>query len=111
MSKITAGQVETPIGYTLVPTLDAATRISRQFTGIDAAIKRVLTFDVDAFAAVVIAGAGLKDGPAKNVPAKVWGAMPELVGPLTDYLLILRNGGRPLDEAKEEAEDEGNAES
>lgn len=110
MSKITAGQVETPIGYTLRPTIDAATKISRVFGGFDPAIKKVLAYDLDAFASVVIAGAALEGKAAKAVGAKVWGNMPELIGPLTDFLLILRNGGRPLAEADDEGQ-EGNADS
>jgi hypothetical protein len=115
MSKITAGQVDITLGndtLTLAPTIEAMTKISRTFGGMKPAIDRVLALDIDAFTVIIATGAGLSGNKAAGLGDKVWKhGMDNLVGGLTDYLLILRNGGRPLSSGDDGEGAEGNVES
>lgn len=101
MSQITSGQVSAPLGgdtVTLIPSIEAITSISRVFGGVDPAAKRVLALDIEAHATIITLGAGLKGVEARGVAGHLYRqGIDQTVLPLTNYLLILRNGGRPLD--------------
>lgn len=110
MSKITTGEVSIILGdddKTLVPTLGAATRISRAFGGFQAAHQKLLASDLDAFVTVIQHGLGLKtEAETKGLREKVWSAgISSLMLPLVEFVSILANGGRPIEEAT--TEDEG----
>ncbi|MEO0035412.1 MAG: hypothetical protein RLZZ501_1435 [Pseudomonadota bacterium] len=110
MPLLTSGQVAAPLGddsVTLVPSIEAITGISRVFGGIDPAAKRVLALDIEAHATIITLAAGLKGAAARAVAGQIYRqGIDKTVLPLTDYLLILRNGGRPLD-AEVDASAEG----
>lgn len=118
MSKITAGEVTITLGddeRTLVPTLGAATRISRAFGGFQAAHQRLLASDLDAFVTVVQHGLGLKtEAETKGLRDKVWSTgISSLMLPLVEFVSILANGGRPVEDntgAEDEGKSKGNEE-
>jgi hypothetical protein len=95
-----AGNVEIELdGETVVlkPTLRAAQTISRQNGGILGAVDRVSKFDLDTLTQVVALGLNATGKDAETIPDKVWSTgMTDLVGPVTRYLSILANGGRPV---------------
>jgi hypothetical protein len=113
MSKITAGQVAITLDGEprhLTPTLNAATGISRQFGGLQAAQQRVLAQDLDAYVAIVRFGLGLRtDAEAKGLAEKVFAAgVRDMALPLVEFLIILANGGKPVEDKAEPEGDAGN---
>ncbi len=109
-----AGNVEIELdGETVIlkPSLNACQTISRQSGGISAAVAAVGRFDFDTVVSVVTLGLGVTGSEAKAVPEKVWRTgLTDLVGPVTKFLTIVANGGRPVDDAGgEEPADPPNA--
>lgn len=102
MSKPTlgAGNVEIELdGETVVlrPSLMAAQAISRQSGGISSAVRAVGNYDFDVIVSVVALGLGATGQDAKSIPEKVWRTgLTDLVGPVSTYLTIIANGGRPM---------------
>lgn len=98
-----AGNVDIELAgekVTLRPSLAAAQAISRQSGGISAAVAAVGGFDLDMIVSVVTLGLGVTGAEAKAIPDKVWRTgLTDLVGPVTKYLTIIANGGRPVDDA------------
>lgn len=101
-AKLGAGDVQITLGdqtRTLRPTLRAARAISQQFGGFRQAFESVAKFDLDVFIGVITVGLGVSGSDAKEIPDLVWEAgMPDLTEPVSRYLSILANGGRPVDE-------------
>lgn len=90
---------------TLRPTLQAAQAISRQSGGISGAVRAVGQFDLDAIVSVVTLGLGLTGNDAKEVPGRVYRTgLTDLIGPVSNYLTILANGGRPVTGGEEDAD-------
>lgn len=83
----------------LRPTLRAAIAISRMSGGILGAMERVGRLDLDAMVAVTAAGLDLTEHGMKGLDEKVYasglGYADGLAKPLTAYLEILANGGKP----------------
>lgn len=102
MSKthIGAGNVEIELDgeiVTLRPTLKAAQNISRAKGGIMAAVEAVGRFDFDVMVTVIALGIGAEGKEARELPDKVWSTgMADLVQPVINFLTILANGGRPV---------------
>ena len=112
-SSLGAGNVEIELdGETAIlrPSLKTCQTISRQSGGISSAVAAVGRFDFDIIVSVVTLGLGVKDEEAKSIPEKVWRTgLTDLVGPVTKFLTIIANGGRPVDEnGGEEGEDPRN---
>ena len=111
MSKIHSGEVTIVFSdddeRVLRPTLGAATRISRAFGGFQAAHQKILASDLDAFVTVIQHGLGLKtEAETRGLRERVWSAgISKLMLPLVEFVSILANGGRPIEE--EVAEPEG----
>lgn len=106
MSQLLSGHVEIVLDgekVTLAPTLFAATHICKHFGGFQAALSKVSAFDLESYAAVVRAGLGYKtDKEAFGLLDKVFASgVLNLFTPLSDYLMILANGGKPLAPAAE----------
>lgn len=103
-AQLGAGNVEIEIeGETLVlrPNLKAAQTISRQTGGIRSALSSVANFDLDAISTVVALGLGLEGKVAAALPERIYDTgIGSLVAPVTRYLVILANGGRPADSAE-----------
>ncbi len=101
-AKLGAGNVEIAIGgntFVLKPNLKAAQTISRQSGGIRAAIQSVSNFDIDVITSVVGLGLGWDAKAQTALPDMVYETgVGSLVVPVTRYLVILANGGRPAGE-------------
>lgn len=94
----------------LRPSLMAAQAISRQSGGISSAVRAVGNFDFDMIVSVVTLGLGAKGEEAKAIPEKVWRTgLTDLVGPISDYLTIIANGGRPITGGEEAADPQASA--
>lgn len=79
---------------TLRCTLRAAKEINASFGDYVTAQRRLATYDLAAYVAIVAAGLGKT---SKEVEAAVYNnGMVELTKPLSDYVNLLANGGRPL---------------
>lgn len=107
MPKLNSGEVTITLGgeeRTLAPTLGAATRISRAFNGFQGALQQLQASDLDAYVTVIQHGLGLRtEAETKGLREKVWAAgLNRLVLPLTEYVLMLSNGGRPLEEPEDD---------
>jgi len=87
----------------LLPTPNAALRISRHFGGFKAARDRLLAEDLDAYVAVIRYGCGIKEAEAKGLEEKVFAAgLTNLFVPLLEYIGVLISGGKlPAEEDKE----------
>lgn len=114
MSEILDGHVEILFAggkATLSPTLYAATRISKAFGGFQPALNRVTAGDFEAISTVIRFGLGVPDGDANGFDEKVYQAgVLRLTAPATEYLLMLANGGRPLDDLGRDDDAEKKAE-
>ncbi|TPN26629.1 hypothetical protein FKO01_25485 [Mesorhizobium sp. B2-3-3] len=103
-----AGNVEIELdGDTVVlrPSLMAAQAISRQSGGISSAVRAVGNYDFDVIVSVVTLGLGLTGNEAKEVPNRVYRTgLTDLVGPVSTYLTIIANGGRPMSGGEEAAD-------
>ena len=108
-AKLGAGDVEMELDgetVTLRPTLKAARAISSQAGGISGAVEAVGKLDLDAVIGIVTLGLGLTGQEAREIPEKVWRTgLTELVDPVLQYLMILANGGRPIEDGGEEEAD------
>lgn len=116
MSQILSGHVEIVLDgetVTLAPTLFAATHICKHFGGFQAAIGKISAFDLESYAAVIRGGLGYKtDKDAAGLLDKVFAAgVLNLFTPLSEYLMILANGGKPLSAPGAETDAPGKGES
>lgn len=102
-----AGNVDITLdgeAVTLRPTLRAAQTISKQAGGILAAVQAVGRFDFDTVVSVVALGLN-KTTPRdqQDIAEKVYETgLSDLVEPVTNFLAILANGGRPVMKAPDE---------
>lgn len=119
MSKLTSGNVTITLAgeeVVLKPTPRAAVTISNHFTGLHAAVPRIVGQDIAAMSVVIAAGAGIKGEAAKGLNDKVYRAgLSNIAADLVEFIIILMNGGKRPDDtdaAEDDGEDgdEGNAE-
>ena len=97
------GEMTIPFGdgtTTLTANLFAAKGISRHFGGFQQAMNKVASGDLEAFTAVVRYGMGIRsDTEGKFVEQQVFRAgILRLTAPLTEFVLICANGGKPIDD-------------
>lgn len=99
-AKLGAGNVEITLdGETAIlrPTLKAAQTLSRRSGGFMELVQEVTKFDLDAITAVVALGL---DRQQKDIAEAVWRTgVAEISGPVVEYIGILANGGRRIDES------------
>jgi len=119
LPELTAGEVELRLGdvtHVLRPTLRAALDLSRRFEGFHHAEVLLVSREIDAYVAVIMAGLGLPADKRMEIERSVYEAgliapprdhNPELLDPLVAFLSILQNGGRPIE--PQEGEDPGEA--
>lgn len=123
MASIDDGKVALTLGddtYYLTPTIGATKAIGRELGGLVQALAKVQALDFDAMHTIVKHGLQPDDKLAKRLQGLLFrGGIVRLIQPLTEYLMILSNGGqRPtpekdkddgaaVDDADEEAEDDG----
>lgn len=107
---IGAGNVEIELDGEVVvlrPNLKAAQNISRAKGGIMAAVEAVGRFDFDVMVNVIGLGIGAEGKDARELPEKVYATgMADLVAPVINYLTILANGGRPVQAAGGEGDED-----
>lgn len=106
-ASIGAGNVDIELDgetRTLRPTLRAAQTISKQAGGIMSAVQAIARFDLEVMTGVIALGLDIKKPAEVNELAeKIYSTgMADLVEPVTQYLSILANGGRPVSGGGEE---------
>jgi hypothetical protein len=84
---------------TLRPTLKAA-RFVNGMGGFSEVVRRISSLDLETHIAVV--AAGLDQKPTKVEQAVYERGLRNLIGPLVDFVMLLANGGRPIEEAAED---------
>ena len=98
--------------YVLVPTLSAIRKINRHFGGLDSALNRLRVMDFEAAAYVLSVGADVKGRDADALAGKLYrSGLIEATPPLVEYVAILLNGGKRLDDGDQpepSGADEGN---
>lgn len=96
--------------FTLVPTLQAAQALSRHFGGFTGMIGAMRKVDIDDQVAVIQVGAGLNVKAAGDLWERLWrsGDYQRVAGPLSEYMGLLINGGKPLEPSKAGSKAEGN---
>lgn len=110
-AKLGAGNVEVELWgeiVTLRPTLRAAQTLSKQNGGLMAAVQAVGRFDLEVMTSVIALGLNVTAPREVNdLAERVWSTgMAELVEPVSRFLTILANGGRPVDEKTDGGEGE-----
>ena len=89
--------------YTLKPTPHAIKTLSAQYDGLSGCLERLRRMDMNAFINVFNVGAQIKGQAAKELePAICRTPMGELIGPLVEYVAVLMNGGRPLENVEDD---------
>lgn len=80
-------------GETLRPTLRAAREVNAGFGSFTEAYRKLAAFDLEAYIVIVAAGLGKKP---KDVEETVYrNGLPDLTEPLSEFVTLLANGGRP----------------
>ncbi len=75
-------------------TLRAAKTVNAEFSSFATAFERLAKLDFAAYVAIIAAGLGKTP---KDVEESVYvSGMSDLVAPLTDFVSLLANGGRPM---------------
>lgn len=92
--------------FTLSPTLQACIRISRIGGGLNAAVQRCLALDMDTICEIITAGVGFNPNQAKMVPEAVFKTgLILLSAPCIDFINIIGNGGRPIEDDEGESDE------
>lgn len=106
-----AGDVEITLDgqkVTLKPSLDACLALSRIAGGLygpGALSERIRNFDLDAYVIVIRAGLSLTGNAVRDLDQQVYRTgMVNLLVPLSAYIQILGNGGRPVREGSGEGD-------
>jgi hypothetical protein len=91
----------------LRPSLKAAQTISKQSGGIIAAVQAVGRFDFETIVAVIALGLGVSQArDVQSLAEKVYATgITDLVEPVTRFLTIVANGGRPVEVGGEGPQD------
>jgi hypothetical protein len=97
--------------YTLKPTPNAIKTLSATYDGLTGCLDRLRRMDFNAFVNVINIGTNTKGQAAKDLEPHIFATpMGDLVGPLVEYVAVLMNGGRPLEnvDSDDSEGDEGN---
>ena len=102
MTSIGAGNVDLVLdghNVTLRPTLRAAQTLSKQSGGLMSAVQAVARLELEVITSVIAMGLNVTTPREINdLAEKVWSTgVVDLVDPVTRYLTILANGGRPVE--------------
>ncbi len=85
--------------YVLTPTLRAATNLTRYFGNFSIAFNRLGALDFDAVVSVIREGISSDGADAKRLPERIFQhGITGLVGPCSEYISLLLNGGRKPDD-------------
>ena len=92
--------------YELKPTLAAVRAVNAGLGGLVPAFRQVQDINVDAFALVIAAGAGLrlKTKEYDDFVDRIWRSPDKAAigAPLSDFLSLLLRGGRPAEDEKDD---------
>lgn len=109
--EIGAGDIEIELDGNILylkPTLSACQRISAMRGGLNASIEKCLQMDFDAICQVISAGLDLNPTQSKMIPEAVFKAgLYDVSAKAIEFISVVGNGGRPLDEDDDEGEREG----
>lgn len=106
--KLTLGDTE----YELKPTFLAASKIPRHFGGFMPAIDAISKLDMGAMEVVISHGLGLTPHGQKtmNLPERIYEAgVAKVAAPCIEYLTILMNGGKRVEDTEEAKGTKGEA--
>lgn len=93
--------------YTLIPSPEAIITLSGKYGGLRPLMDAVQRCSVQAMNDIVCAGLGLEGEKAKGMLRAVASTnLMELLPKISDFTVVLSNGGRPLDTSKDESEDQ-----
>lgn len=108
---VTLGAPDDSHDYVLKPTPLVIKTLCATYGGLRPCIERVQALDLNMALHTVTLGVGAKGRAATEVEDLFWQtATVGLIQPLTSFLLVLMNGGRPIAEAEEKAPDDADAE-
>lgn len=113
--KLDEGCVTITIGdrsHTLKPTLAALTTLTRLHGDMTVVREAILRQNIDVWVNVIRYGAGMSDKDARALPERLFkhGLFGELAGELFNFVVMLTNGGKPLEPETDDGEPaEGNA--
>lgn len=94
--------------YTLIPSPEAIIGLSGRYNGLAPLNRALGEFNVQAMVDIVIAGLGLEGKDAKDMAKTVVMCdKTEITGKLSEFVMTLANGGKPL--KTEAAEEKGNS--
>ncbi|KZC97168.1 hypothetical protein AUP40_04320 [Thalassospira xiamenensis] len=97
----------------LAPKLSAVRMINSFAGGLNPAYRKVRDLDFDAMAQIIVAGAGLKLKPSEydDLVTTIWQEpdKAKLGADLINYITVLLNGGRPIIDGNDVADDAGDA--
>lgn len=77
---------------TLKCTLEAAMSVDEALGGFQEALRQIAAFKLSAFIVVVAAGLGKRPSEVKEAVYRE--GMQKLIGPVTEFAMLLTNGGR-----------------
>lgn len=94
--------------YTLNCSRHARKIIDQQLGGIQPAINAVRDVNCDALAALVIAGSGVKMNGRKadQLADAIWRDTSGVIGPISDFVVRMANGGKDPEPMDEDEDDE-----
>lgn len=104
------GEVEIDLNgerVVLRPTPNVLRVLSKRYGGFQPLLASLSSLDFDAFVTVIAVGAGIEGKGVRELENKVYEAgLISLLGDVSKFVVIVSNGGRPLDEdAERDAED------
>ena len=116
MSKATANAKTKPVEvrldlgeevYFLVPTLSAIKKINRQFGNLQNCFTKLRGMDFVSMVYIAQVGSDARGDYGKELENQIYRAgLAEAIGPLIEYVGILINGGRPLEDAPIDRDDD-----
>lgn len=105
---IRPGEVEIDLAgwgrpLTLKPSLTAALNLNRRYGGLGPLMTKLGAYDFDAYVQVIAQGGGVTEKGMKKLPDAVYATgLLSLAVPLTNFVAVLFNGGRPPGEKAED---------
>ncbi len=84
----------------LKPNWQRMNQVSRQYGGMLEARSKLAAENIDAMAFIIRIGSGMSERDARDLGERIYdsGITGQLVVPLINYVLILGNSGKPLDD-------------
>lgn len=104
---VTLGAPDDTVDYVLKPTPLVIKTLCATYGGLRPCIERVQALDLNMALHTITLAAGIKGRAATEMEDRFWQtATVGLIQPITSFLLVLMNGGRPINEADDKKDDE-----